>query len=244
MDRFLENARFQLGLEDPPSSCTPTTEICGDGIDQDCDGLDRSCPPSSACDGDPLIGASCHDGIGECRRDGHFVCDESSAARECSVSAAAASTETCNGLDDDCDGVADEGGVCSVSMRRLRVEMRVTDTSAVTWGTTRDHSLVNDDGFVVMTCLNTGSTAMQSIGGGWYRCEVDVPTGASAKFVGRFHSDRPEHSGWLHSASDWGSSSSCYGTDGVTVRVFDSAGSLMSTSLGYGVAGGCRHIVP
>ena len=73
-----------------------------DGLDNDCDGL--------ADEGYPLLGAGCFNGLGACRRDGLYVCDPSTRDRVlCNAPPAGApASEVCNGLDDDCDGRADE----------------------------------------------------------------------------------------------------------------------------------------
>ena len=83
-----------------------TGETLCDGLDNDCDsGTDEG---FSILDfsGDPrLLGQPC--GTGACTT-GTVVCADDAAAAVCS-SDALSGKETCNGLDDDCDGVTDEG---------------------------------------------------------------------------------------------------------------------------------------
>ncbi len=76
-------------------------EICGDGIDNDCDGAV-----------DEELRVTCSVGLGECRTegqrqtctDGVYACDAIPGPRQ--------SDANCNGLDDDCDGVPDQAGDC------------------------------------------------------------------------------------------------------------------------------------
>ena len=122
-------------------------EKCGDGIDQDCDGKDLTCDPSldqdadgymvpddcddtapkvhpgalelcnkvdDNCDGvtdegNPGGGGSCGKSTGACKP-GVLVCNHMglSVAVTC-TDAVLGSPETCNGIDDDCNGKTDEG---------------------------------------------------------------------------------------------------------------------------------------
>ncbi|MBM4321805.1 MAG: hypothetical protein FJ125_18175, partial [Deltaproteobacteria bacterium] len=56
----------------------------------------------------PRAGHPLHGGRGACFRQGTVRCREDGAATECSAAAGLAAAESCNGLDDDCDGAADE----------------------------------------------------------------------------------------------------------------------------------------
>ncbi|MBX3273028.1 MAG: exo-alpha-sialidase [Sandaracinaceae bacterium] len=86
--------------------CTPTgaADLC-DGVDDDCDGrIDEA---------DPRIGTSCGTstgsctpGVSSCQR-GAIVC----------VGGIGPQPETCNGLDDDCDGTPDDGALPGVGQR-------------------------------------------------------------------------------------------------------------------------------
>jgi hypothetical protein len=100
------------GLGAQCSNAEGNEETC-DGLDNDCDGETDEGFLFVDYDGTiKALGESC--GTGACA-DGVVQCAESGAAAECS-SAGAATDETCNDVDDDCDGEVDEElenlGVC------------------------------------------------------------------------------------------------------------------------------------
>ena len=81
-------------LDDPGAAA----EVCND-VDDDCDGLTDEDfeAKGSPCDGDDLD--TCEDGALVCAPDANgLVCDDEPGA----------ASETCNGIDDDCDGATDE----------------------------------------------------------------------------------------------------------------------------------------
>jgi hypothetical protein len=72
-----------------------------DGIDNDCDGM--------IDEPFPLLGTSCGNGMGACRRTGSYVCNATMDGVECDAPPAGGQAdEECNGEDDDCDGAVDE----------------------------------------------------------------------------------------------------------------------------------------
>jgi hypothetical protein len=78
---------------DPESSGSPC-----DDLDNDCDGV--------ADEHLPLKGTTCSAGIGICQGTGTYVCE--SGVLTCDAVENPPGTETCNGLDDDCDGDVDD----------------------------------------------------------------------------------------------------------------------------------------
>jgi hypothetical protein len=83
-----------------PTIYPGATEIC-DGEDNDCDG--------PADEDFPNLGEPCSAGIGACENWGNFVCTVDGSGTECDAVAGEPSSELCNGEDDDCNGVIDDG---------------------------------------------------------------------------------------------------------------------------------------
>jgi hypothetical protein len=86
---------------------TPTAELCNN-VDDNCNGMTDETFPT--------LGTACTAGLGVCKRYGTTVCSTDHTTTACSVTAGTNMTaETCNYLDDDCNGVVDNGFVNPVS---------------------------------------------------------------------------------------------------------------------------------
>jgi hypothetical protein len=82
-------------------SPNPSGELCGNGLDDDCD--------TQTDEGFP-VGQACTVGTGACARSGTRVCTADGLGTQCNVSPGTPGTELCgNNIDDDCDTMTDEG---------------------------------------------------------------------------------------------------------------------------------------
>jgi hypothetical protein len=90
-----------------PGATYQITETRCDSLDNDCDGM--------VDEPFPLKGTACNNGeLGACRIAGTYVCNMAGTGVACNAPASGGGTaETCNGLDDDCDGVLDDGAPVS-----------------------------------------------------------------------------------------------------------------------------------
>ena len=80
-------------------------EICGNGIDEDCDGSDVLCGECDDSDGDGYgVCPNCN-ATHNCTYDGNDCNDTISSMHP-------TASEICDGMDDNCNGNIDEGGIC------------------------------------------------------------------------------------------------------------------------------------
>jgi MYXO-CTERM domain-containing protein len=141
------------------------TELCN-GVDDDCDG---------ATDEDfPDLGLPCDDGgIGRCRGTGVRVCNAAGDGTVCAITAPGEPprAETCNGLDDDCDGATDEDGVCSGCVPSAEVcDDADNDCDGLT-----DEALTRACGSSIGECRPGTQTCSR---GAWGACAGETPPAA------------------------------------------------------------------
>jgi hypothetical protein len=147
--------------------CMASAEVC-DGIDNDCNGtIDDDDPEGGDACATNNQGI-CADGTTECQ-DGELVC----------VQDVPQGIESCNGLDDDCDGVIDDGdpgggsacntgllGICSAGTQTCTGGALVCEQNAAAGGELCNDGLDNDcDGTIDDGCV--GACAHEE-------CEIGV----------------------------------------------------------------------
>jgi len=94
-----------IPIPDTPGVCVPRIEICGDRMDQDCDGRDTSCGDS---DGDSVQACRVGDDLRICD------CDDSRADvfPPTGGGAVPGAAELCDDVDNNCNGRIDESAEC------------------------------------------------------------------------------------------------------------------------------------
>jgi len=152
------------------SACTaptPEAEIC-DGTDNDCDGSDDE-------DFTDLNDA-CSTGLGICYDTGTIVCTGDGTGTECDAVPGPKATETCNGLDDDCDGSTDEdysaGGTVTYTDLDGTTGLVLSDSCGV--GVCSGGEVVCSGSGTDLTCSTAGSASAETCNGVDDDCDGSV----------------------------------------------------------------------
>ncbi len=103
------------GYSSLSGDCNDTNPAIFPGAVERCNGIDDNC--NDAVDESwPSRGTTCTRGVGACTSTGVLVCNTAGDGLRCDAPTIAPSPESCNGIDDDCDGVVDNVGsyVCHI----------------------------------------------------------------------------------------------------------------------------------
>ncbi len=169
--------------EDGDGSVNPSaTEVC-DGVDNDCDGsADEGLGSTWYADADADGYGDATVAVSDCTAPAGYVVD----ATDCDdgdVGTNPGATETCDALDNNCDGAIDDGGVCPCDVAEYDGGVYQFCSSGLTWAGAKAACLVDGYAFVAIddSAENTWiiDEAYSTAGGHWWIGATDSATEAT-----------------------------------------------------------------
>jgi Putative metal-binding motif len=150
-------------------ACARAVEICGDRMDQNCDGRDTSC------------GDTDKDGVEACRP-GQLPpacdCDDSKSTVRPPFGGLAGAFESCDELDNDCDGRIDESAACcagceSLGDHRERADVCLEDGTCECSAAPGTGPCASGETCCELGCIDT-STSLDNCGGCGVQCDMNA----------------------------------------------------------------------
>ncbi|OGH86196.1 MAG: hypothetical protein A2294_03295 [Candidatus Magasanikbacteria bacterium RIFOXYB2_FULL_38_10] len=97
------------GFVNNSTDCNDESAAIHPGATELCNSLDDNCNGQTDELWSDVLGQTCLEGVGECKREGQYVCKADASSAQCNAVAGMAGVEVCDNADNDCDDTIDEG---------------------------------------------------------------------------------------------------------------------------------------